>query len=201
MVGEAVINSAEILDLVDDQDVVIGIARRSDCHGNPGLIHRAVHVLVFNKRGDLLLQLRAKSKDVQPGKWDTSVGGHLNPGEDYRPAAVREMAEELGISGHPLTQLYRSKIRNDIESENIMTFLCYYQGEIDFARDEIDEVRFWTAAEIDEALGSGCFTPNFEEEWSLFKQWIRRYQADDNECGLCAGDSFPDLLRQLPWTE
>ena len=93
----------EIVDRVDDQDRVIGTASRSACHADPNLIHRAVHVLVFNGQGELLLQLRSLSKDIQPGKWDTSVGGHLDPGEDYRAAAVREMGEELG------TQLSQAK--------------------------------------------------------------------------------------------
>jgi len=171
----------EKVDLVNEQDLVIGTVLRSDCHGNPALIHRAVHVLVFNDRDELLLQLRSQSKDIQPGKWDTSVGGHLDPGEDYRAAAVREMAEELGIDGPLLTWLYRSKIRNEIESENIMTFLCRYDGPINYAVDEIDEVRYWCAEEIDTALGSGCFTPNFEEEWALYNQWSKRDQVDVGE--------------------
>jgi len=187
----------DVVDLVNDQDVVIGTALRSECHGNPSFIHRAVHVLVFNDRGELLLQLRTKTKDIQPGKWDTSVGGHLDPGEDYLSAAVREMAEELGISGHPLTQLYSSKIRNEIESENIMTYLCCYDGVINFAPDEIDEVRFWPAAEIDAALGSGRFTPNFEEEWLLFNQWLRRHRTADGDQELSAGASFADLYQQI----
>jgi len=75
------------------------------CHGNPALVHRAVHVLVVNAAGELLLQKRSARKDIQPGKWDTSVGGHLEPGESYFAAALREMREELGLSGLPLTFL------------------------------------------------------------------------------------------------
>src|SRR5512137_1106823 len=96
----------ELFDIVDDDDRVIGTARRGECHGNPALIHRAVHVLVVNANGDMLLQKRSASKDIQPGKWDTSVGGHLEPGESYHAAAVREMQEELGLTGLPLTFLY-----------------------------------------------------------------------------------------------
>ncbi len=190
-------SSNDLVDLVDDSDRVIGVARRYECHGNPGLIHRAVHVLVFNDRQQLLLQKRATNKDIQPGKWDTSVGGHIDPGESYRAAAVREMFEELCVQGVPLTQLYRSKIRNQIESENILTFMAIYSGPIVFAPDEIDEVRFWSATEIETALGSGCFTPNFEEEWQLFNAWLKRYQGAPQEQAFCAGDSYPDLFRSL----
>lgn len=187
----------ELYDLVDDEDRVIGQAFRRDCHGNPELIHRAVHVLLFNDRQQLLLQKRSVKKDIQPGKWDTSVGGHLDLGENYRAAAMREMGEELGVFDIPLTELYRSKIRNQVESENIQTYLTIYNGPVRFSEEEIDEVRFWSRQEIEEALGSGCFTPNFEEEWQLFNLWLRRYLAESGERAFCGGDSFSDLFQAL----
>lgn len=161
----------ELFDIVDEQDRVIGQAPRSECHGNPALVHRVAHVLVFDRSDRLLLQKRSMTKDIQPGRWDTSVGGHLDPGESYLEAACREMREELGVEGVPLTWLYTSKIRNEIESENVSTYLARYDGEVRFAAEEIDEVRFWSAAEIDAALGTGVFTPNFEEEWALWRGW------------------------------
>ncbi len=189
---------SEIFEIVDDQDRVIGTAARSACHGDPSLVHRVAHVLVFNPQGELLLQKRSRHKDIQPGKWDTSVGGHLDPGEDYRTAARREMVEELGISGAPLTFLYKSQIRNEIESENVATYLTCHAGAVRFAPDEIEEVRYWRREEIDQALGSGLFTPNFEEEWQLFCDWNRRYPAGTRDgIAFCAGDTFPDLLARL----
>jgi len=190
-------DSEDLVDLVNEDDLVIGLARRSECHRDPTLIHRAVHVLLFNSEGELLLQKRSENKDIQPGKWDTSVGGHLDPGENYKIAACREMHEELGVGGIPLAELYHSKIRNTIESENIFTYLTIYDGEIIFASDEISEVRFWAAEEIEQALGGGYFTPNFEEEWQMFNVWLRKYQAGKDERALCSGDSFPDLFQTL----
>lgn len=166
---------AEIFDIVDEHDQVIGQAARSACHGNPALVHRVAHVLVFNSRGELLLQKRSPHKDIQPGRWDTSVGGHLDPGEGYLQAAVREMEEELGICGVPLTFLYYSRMRNEVESENVATYLTRYDGEVVFPVEEIDEVRHWRAEEIEAALGGGLFTPNFEEEWRLFLAWRQNY--------------------------
>lgn len=166
---------SEYFDIVDEDDRVIGRARRSECHGNPALVHRVAHVLVVNAAGDLLLQKRSPHKDIQPGKWDTSVGGHLDPGEEYEAAAMREMAEELGVSDIPLRYLYRSRIRNEIESENVATYLAFCEGPFTPAPDEIDEVRFWGAPEIDQNLGTGLFTPNFEEEWALFSAWRREH--------------------------
>ena len=164
----------ELFDIVDDDDLVIGQASRGECHGNPALIHRVAHVHVFNRRGGLLLQKRSLNKDIQPGKWDTSVGGHLDRGESYRQAAAREMSEELGLMVRPLTFLYYSKIRNAIESENVATYLAVADGPFRFSSDEIDEVRFWSADEIEAALGKGVLTANFEEEWELLKAWQRQ---------------------------
>jgi len=188
----------EYFEIVDENDQVIGRAPRSECHGNPALVHRVAHVLVFDNNDRLLLQRRSMKKDIQPGKWDTSVGGHLDPGESYLDAAYREMHEELGIEGVPLTWLYFSKIRNEIESENVSTYLARYDGEVRFAPDEIDEIRFWSREEIAAALGCGIFTPNFEEEWALWCDWNRRYPVvPERPVALCAGDSFPNLLRNL----
>jgi len=191
-------DSDELFDLVNDDDVVIGQALRSACHGDPALIHRAVHVLVFNSSGALLLQKRAPGKYIQPGKWDTSVGGHLGPGESYLAAAYREMAEELGLTGLPLTYLYRSAIRNQIESENVQTYLAITDNDIVYERSEISEVRFWTYDQIDQAVGQEIFTPNFEEEWQMFKVFARRYQpADPDRIAFCPGTAFPDLWQEL----
>jgi isopentenyldiphosphate isomerase len=188
----------EYFEIVDDEDRVIGRAPRSDCHGNPALVHRVAHVLVFNRDGALLLQKRSRHKDIQPGRWDTSVGGHLAPGEDYRQAALREMTEELGVTGVPLTFLYHSRIRNEIEAENVGTFLARHDGPFSFPPEEIDEIRFWTAEEIEAALGTGTFTPNFEEEWRQYQAWTRRNPGTDNDrLGLCAGDTFPNLKKEL----
>lgn len=161
---------SELIEIVDGKDRVIGTAPRSECHGNPSLVHRVVHVVVVNVRGEILLQKRSSDKDIQPGKWDTSVGGHLDAGEDYEQAACREMKEELGIEGYSLTRLYAYPLRNEIESENVTTYLCRYDGTIDFDPKEITEVRFWEPAEIEARLGSGIFTPNFEEEFGYFKK-------------------------------
>ena len=87
--------SEEIFDVVNDRNEVIDHKPRSVVH-REGLKHRAVHVLVFNSRGDLFLQKRSMAKDCFPGTWDSSASGHLDSGEEYDPCAVREMREELG---------------------------------------------------------------------------------------------------------
>lgn len=88
--------SEEIFDVVNDRDEVIGQRPRSEVH-RLHLKHRAVHVLVFNHRGDLLLQKRSMRKDCFPGTWDSSSSGHLDQGEAYDACAVRELREEIGL--------------------------------------------------------------------------------------------------------
>ncbi len=92
-------DSEELLEVINEKGEVVCLAPRSKIHGNSLLMHRVVHVLVFNKEGLLLLQKRSSTKDVAPGKWDTSVGGHVGIGEEVVSSAIREMGEELGISG------------------------------------------------------------------------------------------------------
>lgn len=158
-------SNEEIFEIVDEDNNVVGTAPRSECHGNPALIHRTVHVVVFHPDGRILLQKRSAAKDVQPGKWDTAVGGHLDPGEDFEEAARREMAEELGVAQRlPLKHLFDSKIRNDIESENVRVFSTVYAGPFNFDKGEIDEVRFWDRKDLNLPENQRGFTPNLISE-------------------------------------
>jgi isopentenyldiphosphate isomerase len=162
----------ELLEVVNHKGEVIRILPRTYIHGNPSLIHRVVHVLVFNTKGDLLLQKRSMSKDVAPGKWDTSVGGHLNPGEDPLSAARREMKEELGISLGEPKFLYTYIHTNSYETELVYTYSCLYEGKICFNPDEIDEVKFWGLAEIHAHVGKKILSDNFEHELLNYMQIV-----------------------------
>lgn len=162
--------------VVDENDKVIGRASRAECHSNPALIHRVAHVLVFTSAGELILQKRSKSKDIQPGKWDTSVGGHCCEGEDYLTAAYREMEEELGAKGVKLTFIGAYLWRSDVETESVQSFTCTYDGHLTHQPKEIDEVRPWSIEDIKRNLGSGLFTPNFEEEFHHYQRWRKNNQ-------------------------
>lgn len=157
----------EELELVDEHGRVVGRALRSACHGDPSLVHRSVHVLVFNREGQLYLQRRAAAKDIEPGKWDTSVGGHVDPGESWEQAARREMQEELGIEAG-LSFLHEYVWGSEVETERVRTYKTVHDGPIRLHPDEIEEGRFWTMSEIQASLGAGLFTPNFEEEFSRY---------------------------------
>jgi isopentenyl-diphosphate delta-isomerase type 1 len=154
---------AEYFELVDVQGAPIGCATRAACHHNPALLHRVVHVLVWDAAGRLYLQKRAQHKDMQPGKWDTSVGGHVQPGETAEQAARREMREELGLREQlPLVCVHEYLWRSPAESEYVTTYACVFAGVPQPAPDEIDEGRWWTAAEL--AARADELTPNCREE-------------------------------------
>jgi isopentenyldiphosphate isomerase len=165
----------EAFPLVDESGNVIGSALRSEVHGNPALLHPVVHCLVTDREGRLLLQLRSKAKDIQPGKWDTSVGGHVGLGESIETAVHREIGEEIGLdaASAPIRFLYRYVMRNDVESELVHTYACQSEGPFVRQESEVDELRFWTRAEIEAAIGTALFTPNFEDEYERFCRVIR----------------------------
>ncbi len=158
----------ELLDIVTSAGEVINTLPRTEIHGNPSLIHRVVHVLVFNGKGELFLQKRSMDKDVAPGKWDTSVGGHVNAGESLELAVLRELEEELGISSCAPKFLYSYIHSNSYETELVYTYSCDFDGEINFQDDEIDEVRAWGMQEIKDNIGKGILSDNFEHEIETF---------------------------------
>lgn len=167
----------EIFEIVDLEGNVIGSARRSEVHGNPKLIHKVVHCLVFNSRGELFLQKRSLFKDVQPGKWDTSVGGHVDPGETAIEAVARESYEELGLENVSFRYLYRYVMSNSVETELVDTFQTIYNGTMRINPQEISEGRFWTEAEINRYLDDDLFTPNFRDEWGRWQSYEKNQRG------------------------
>lgn len=161
----------EMFEIIDDGGSVVGIAPRRCCHGNPALVHRTAHVIVLSRDGRILLQKRAADKDIQPGKWDTAVGGHLHPGEDYETAARRELHEEIGLpASTPLQAAFTLKVRNAIESENTQVFIAVSDGPFQAQVAEIDELRFWSWADIDAVpAAADVFTPILLEELAVLR--------------------------------
>ena len=157
-------NDGEPLEILDQTGRVIGLATRGQCHGDPTFAHRAVHVLVRNAAGELFLQKSASTKHIQPGKWDSSVGGHLLPGESYEVAARRELEEELGIKADQLAYLHDYVWRSEVETEHLRTFMVIAEGPFRLHPDEIDDGRFWSEQELRQAAGTDILTPNLEEE-------------------------------------
>ena len=163
----------ELFDIYDESGNRIGTALRSECHGNPALLHRTAHVVVIHpETGDILLQKRSKTKRIQPGKWDASVGGHISAGESIAEALLRETAEEIGLQQQTgdFKFLFEYEIHNEIESELATVFRLNSAGPFQFPEDEIDELRFFPAEELKQRLAEGNtadMTPILQKELAM----------------------------------
>lgn len=154
----------EYFPIVNEEGVVTGKATRAECHSGSFLLHPVVHLHVINSKGQLYLQKRVSTKDIQPDKWDTSVGGHVDLGETIEFALSREVGEELGIFDFNPVFIMRYKFMSAQEAELVHSYYCIYDGEITPDPVEISEGKFWTLHEIEIQLNKGVFTPNFEIE-------------------------------------
>jgi 16S rRNA (adenine1518-N6/adenine1519-N6)-dimethyltransferase len=156
--------------VVDDQDRLLGEALRAEVHGN-NLRHRAVHILVFNRSGELFLQKRSRWKDRHPRLWDSSAAGHVDAGEDYDEAASRELREELGVAAE-LIRVAKLPASEKTGQEFIWLYRARHDGPFELARSEIecgeffptDVVSDWVKARPDD------FAPGFVECWQAFRE-------------------------------
>jgi len=138
----------EIFDIVNERDEVIGQKPRSEVH-RLGLLHRAVHVLVFNARGQIFLQKRSMQKDRQPGLWDSSASGHVDSGEEYDATAVRELREEIGLNlNKPPKRLLRIPVCPETDQEFVWVYRCEAEGPFELDADEIERGGWFTPAEV-----------------------------------------------------
>jgi len=165
-------DSIEYFPIVTEEGEVIGKASRKECHSGSFLLHPVIHLHVFNPMGELYLQKRAMDKDIQPGKWDTAVGGHVDYGEETEHALRREVREELGIVDFVPTFIKRYKFVSDREAELVHSYYTVYDGNITIDPVEISEGKFWKITDIEELIGKEVFTPNFENEFRLVIKYL-----------------------------
>ncbi|NQU84610.1 MAG: septation protein IspZ [Mariniphaga sp.] len=160
----------EWLPVVDEEGKIIGKAPRSAVHKGEKILHPVIHLHVLGKNKTILLQKRAVSKEIQPGKWDTAVGGHIAFNEKLETALNREAFEEIGLKGFSarLVKVYRWD--TEIESELVYLFVTYDSKGIKINTDEVEEARFWTLNQIKNAAGESIFTPHIHHEISILKQ-------------------------------
>src|SRR6516162_9623690 len=138
----------EIFDVVNERDEVIGRRPRSEVH-RLGLMHRAVHVLVFNSRGEVFLQKRSMKKDRQPGVWDSSASGHVDSGEDYDPCAEREVREELGVTlSTPAQRLFKLAASAQTDQEHVWVYRGQAEGPFTLHPEEIERGGWFAPTEV-----------------------------------------------------
>ena len=157
-------NAKELLPVVDADGRVVGQATRGECHNGAMLLHPVVHLHVFNPEGELFLQRRPAWKDIQPDKWDTAVGGHVDWGETVADALRREAREELGLTDFIPRPSAPYVFTSDRERELVNPFTTITAGPL-HPTEELAGGRFWRREEIVECLGKGVFTPQFEQEY------------------------------------
>ncbi len=157
--------------LVDEEGNVTGQAPRSVVHnGKSKLLHPVVHLHVISDKG-IFLQKRAITKKIQPGKWDTAVGGHVDPGENIERALARETFEEIGVTQFEASLLKKYIWESPVERELVFSFITKYSGNFKIDKEEVDEAKLWTVKDIEASVYKGYFTPNFIHEFD----WVKSY--------------------------
>lgn len=156
-------NLQELFPVLDEAGNVVGKASRGECHNGSRLIHPVVHLHLLNSRGELYLQKRPAWKDIQPGKWDTAVGGHVDYGETIEEALRREVREEIGLEGFTPEKICHYLYDSDREREMVYVYRATWDGEVNPSA-ETDGGRFWSIEELRANLGKEVLTPNFEME-------------------------------------
>ena len=162
----------EWLPIVNEDGGIIGKAPRSACHRGEKLLHPVVHLHVLNHQKHVYLQKRPMNKLVQPGKWDTAVGGHISVGETLETALKREAYEEIGLKEFSVKLVKTYRWDSEIESELVYVFVTHDFKSIHLHSEEVEEGRFWTPKQIESNIGHEVFTPNFKYEYQLLKKEI-----------------------------
>ncbi|MCM1138847.1 MAG: NUDIX domain-containing protein [Duncaniella sp.] len=158
-------NGFEVFPLVDECGNVIGKASREECHNGSKLLHPVVHLHLFDSEGRLYLQRRPLWKDIQPGKWDTSVGGHVDYGENVISALHREAHEELGVADFEEKLMATYVFESSVEREYVNSFYTVTDQPVN-PTNELNGGKFWSVKEILDNIGKDVFTPNFEKEFT-----------------------------------
>lgn len=159
----------ECFPVVEPNGLVVGRSSRQYCHSGEKPLHPVVHLHIVDRYSRIYLQKRSMRKEIQPGRWDTAVGGHVAYGESIMEALYRESAEELRLTDFNPVHVETYIFESEIEKEMVNVFAAVGSYDLNPDLDEVDEGRWWPLEEIDAAFGQGVFTPNFESEFRMIR--------------------------------
>lgn len=165
----------EMLPLIDESGEVVGRASRRYCHSQTHTLHPVVHLHILDSDGRVYLQKRSMKKDIAPGLWDTSVGGHVDYGESLLQAVVREAREEVGlyVDCDNLRLAFQYIWKSECERELVTAYVVEWEGQLHPDRNEVDEGRFFTLEELEGMLDGDVLTEQFKkEEFSRLKAYL-----------------------------
>lgn len=163
---------AEWFPVVEPSGLVVGRSTRQYCHGGAKPLHPVIHIHIIDRMSRIYLQKRSMRKEIQPGKWDTAVGGHVAYGEAVIEAVYREASEELGLTDFNPIYIETYEFESSIEREMVNVFAAVGSYDLHPDLDEVDEGRWWPVEEIDSAIGKDIFTPNFESEFQMIRRQL-----------------------------
>lgn len=165
-------NNNELLPIVTPDGIVVGKATRGECHdGRSMLLHPVVHLHVRNSQGEVFLQHRPSWKTIQPNRWDTAVGGHVDFGETIEASLLREAREEIGLTDFVPRFLCQYVHESECERELVYVYTTTTNSPL-VPSEELDGGRFFSIAELQQRMGQDFFTPNFESEWARVEKMI-----------------------------
>ncbi len=175
-------SSKEFLDVVDENDQVLSSQQREDVHVNK-LMHRAIHLWIFNAQGELFLQKRSYWKKYDPGLWCSSVAGHVMTGESYEEAAWRELEEELGIH-IPLIPFHYLPASRSTSEEHVLCFLGKAEGPFHLQAEEIETGAFFPIKVIKQWIANAP-----QEQTPIFKMIARDFLDESKIAALLKNES------------
>lgn len=162
--------ASEWIPIVESSGLVVGRSVREYCHSGAKPLHPVVHIHIIDRYSRIYLQKRAMHKDIQPGKWDTAVGGHVSYGESLMEAVYREASEELGFTEFNPIHLVTYEFESEVEKELVSVFAAVGSFDLHPDLDEVEEGRWWNVEDVDSNIGKGIFTPNFESEFQMIRK-------------------------------
>ena len=162
----------EYFPVVEPNGLVVARAARDYCHSGAKPLHPVVHLHIIDRYSRIYLQKRPLTKKIQPGKWDTAVGGHVSYGEHLLEALYRESYEELRFNEYNPIAIVSYEFESEIEKELVNVYAAVGNFELHPDPEELDGGKWWELEEIDANIGKGIFTPNFESEFKMIRRQL-----------------------------